>query len=168
MRKVLHKCIDCFRSRPVSVQQLMGDLPENRVTCSRAFLNGGIDYGRLYLKLNRNKTCKAYICLFEHLCMSTKAIHLEPVSDLSTLGFIKSLNDSLLVKESMRTFILTTAATSKARIMICMRYMISWLNNLINRTLIIFALNKQSSGTLFPSHGWTMGDENQVCKNALA
>ncbi|XP_024877038.1 uncharacterized protein LOC112457935 [Temnothorax curvispinosus] len=29
VRKVLHKCIVCFRSRPVSAQHVMGDLPES-------------------------------------------------------------------------------------------------------------------------------------------
>ncbi|XP_046749846.1 uncharacterized protein LOC124413362 [Diprion similis] len=90
IRKVLHKCIVCFRSRPVSARHFMGDLPVSRLDNTRAFLNVGIDYGGPFnLKLSRNKTCKAYISLF--VCMSTKAIHLELVSDLSSAAFLNAL-----------------------------------------------------------------------------
>ncbi|XP_071651700.1 uncharacterized protein [Temnothorax longispinosus] len=68
----------------------MGDLPESRVTPKRAFFNVGIDYaGPFIIKLSRNKTCKAYLCLF--VCMSTRAIHLELVPDLTTPAFLNAL-----------------------------------------------------------------------------
>ncbi|XP_011859402.1 PREDICTED: uncharacterized protein LOC105556902 [Vollenhovia emeryi] len=90
VKKVLHGCIVCFRSRPTPAQQVMGDQPDKRVTCHRAFLNVGLDYGGpFYLKLSRNKTCKAYFCLF--ICMSTKAMHLELTTDLTTHAFINAL-----------------------------------------------------------------------------
>jgi len=38
VKKVLHGCIVCFRSRPISAQ-IMGDLLVTRVTYHRAFLN---------------------------------------------------------------------------------------------------------------------------------
>lgn len=71
----------------------MGDLPHDRVSNSRPFLNVGVDYcGPLHIKekrfRNRNKI-KVYIAIF--VCMATKAVHLEVVSDLSTEAFIASL-----------------------------------------------------------------------------
>ncbi|XP_018368312.1 PREDICTED: uncharacterized protein LOC108764524 [Trachymyrmex cornetzi] len=69
----------------------MGDLPESKVTPkSRAFGHTGVDYaGSFSIKISRNKSGKAYLCLF--VCMTTKAIHLELVSDLSTEMFLNAL-----------------------------------------------------------------------------
>lgn len=68
----------------------MGDLPATRITNSRPFLNVGIDYGGPFIvKISRNKTDKAYMCVF--VCFSTRAVHLELVVDLSTVAFIRAL-----------------------------------------------------------------------------
>ncbi|XP_055922811.1 uncharacterized protein LOC129953595 [Eupeodes corollae] len=68
----------------------MGDLPSQRISQSRPFSNTGCDYaGPFNIKLSKGrnpKTSKAYICLF--VCMATKAIHLELVSDLTSEAFL--------------------------------------------------------------------------------
>lgn len=90
VRNVLHKCIICFRQRPKNLQQIMGNLPSVRVNPSRAFLNVGVDYGGPFaIKLSRNKSTKAYLCLF--VCLVTRAIHLELASDLTTNAFLNAL-----------------------------------------------------------------------------
>ena len=69
----------------------MGELPLCRVnaTC-KAFRRVGVDYGGpLFVKTSKGRgirKTKAYICLF--LCLVTKAIHIELVSDLSTNLFL--------------------------------------------------------------------------------
>ncbi|XP_043474298.1 uncharacterized protein LOC122506270 [Leptopilina heterotoma] len=90
IRNVLRKCILCFRLKPTCPTQLMGELPKERVTPSRVFAHTGLDYaGPFAIKISRNKTSKAYLCLF--VCMATKAVHLELVPDLTTNGFLNSL-----------------------------------------------------------------------------
>jgi len=90
VKDVLRKCVVCFRAKPPMLQQRMGDLPATRITTSRSFLNTGIDYGGPFtIKISRNKTDKAYICIF--LCFTTRAIHLELVVDLTTPAFIRAL-----------------------------------------------------------------------------
>uniref|UniRef100_A0A182WG73 DUF5641 domain-containing protein n=1 Tax=Anopheles minimus TaxID=112268 RepID=A0A182WG73_9DIPT len=37
-RRVIHSCISCFRCRPTTLEQLMGDLPRERVTPTMPFL----------------------------------------------------------------------------------------------------------------------------------
>lgn len=69
----------------------MGELPPCRVTStSRAFIHTGVDYaGPVLVRLSSGrgrKSHKAYIALF--ICMTTKAIHLEVVSDYTTSAFI--------------------------------------------------------------------------------
>lgn len=72
----------------------MGDLPEIRVNPYAVFLNVGTDYGGSFLLKDRQtrgaKIIKAYICLF--VCMSTKAIHIELVSQLTTEAFLAAFN----------------------------------------------------------------------------
>lgn len=93
VRKVIRTCVTCSRLNPSKVQYLMGELPIHRVSQCRAFYNVGIDFCGPFLlrdRLTRNfKKIKAYVCLF--VCLSTRAVHLELVSDLSTDAFIASL-----------------------------------------------------------------------------
>ncbi|XP_013193342.2 uncharacterized protein LOC106137125 [Amyelois transitella] len=86
----IHKCLTCARQRANNTQQLMGDLPESRVTPARPFSRCGVDFAGPVHVLNHKgrgaKTGKAYICIF--ICMAVKAIHLELVSDLTSSAFI--------------------------------------------------------------------------------
>lgn len=86
----MHKCIVCFRTRAKPAEQLIGDLPASRVTPLPPFAKSAVDYaGPFSIKLSRNKTGKAYLCVF--VCFVTKAVHLETVSDLSTTAFLNTL-----------------------------------------------------------------------------
>ncbi|XP_055914024.1 uncharacterized protein LOC129947450 [Eupeodes corollae] len=93
IRHYIYKCLNCFRLKRIKQQQLMGSLPEKRLHPSRPFLHCGVDYaGPIKIRLNKGrgaKTSKGYIALY--VCFSTKAIHVEMVSDLTTDAFIASL-----------------------------------------------------------------------------
>ncbi|XP_034944084.1 uncharacterized protein [Chelonus insularis] len=84
------RCFECARQRGIRAQQLMGQLPQSRITPSRPFSHTGIDYaGPFTIKTSSGrgaKTRKAWVCVF--VCMSTSAVHLEAVSDYSTEAFI--------------------------------------------------------------------------------
>lgn len=93
VRAVLYKCITCTRERATILQELMGDLPASRITkVERPFIHTGVDYaGPIQVRTAKgrgHKSHKAYISLF--ICMTTKAIHLELVSDYSSNAFIAS------------------------------------------------------------------------------
>lgn len=90
----VHKCIECFKNRPVLMNQIMADLPSARVVGNlKPFTNCAIDYtGELITKFNKGKgakSVKSYASIF--VCMSTKAIHIELVSDLTADAFIAAL-----------------------------------------------------------------------------
>lgn len=93
VRSVLRKCIICFRANPSCIYNKMGDLPTPRVTPTRAFSICGVDYAGPFMikdsKFRNRKFIKCYICIF--ICFSTKAAHLELVSDLTTDGFLNAL-----------------------------------------------------------------------------
>ncbi|XP_018359704.1 PREDICTED: uncharacterized protein LOC108758957 [Trachymyrmex cornetzi] len=73
----------------------MGDLPKERVTgYIRPFAISGVDYaGPIFIRESRRRgrhpTFKAYIALF--ICLNTRAIHLELVTDLTTEAFLAAL-----------------------------------------------------------------------------
>ncbi|GFW85163.1 integrase catalytic domain-containing protein [Trichonephila clavipes] len=71
----------------------MGDLPESRVCPSSVFQRTGIDFAGPFLirssKGRGSRNTKCYICVF--VCLATKAIHLEVVSDLTSKAFIACL-----------------------------------------------------------------------------
>ncbi|XP_067208465.1 uncharacterized protein [Linepithema humile] len=93
VRKVVHECVVCFKARPRASKTIMGNLPSARVTSSRPFDNVGVDYcGPVLIKEGKRrnaKTSKAWICIF--ICMATKAVYIELVSDLSSEGFLNAL-----------------------------------------------------------------------------
>ncbi|XP_055633586.1 uncharacterized protein LOC129773936 [Toxorhynchites rutilus septentrionalis] len=91
-RHTVHSCISCFRCRPSVVEQIMGDLPAERVTPTLPFLNTGVDLcGPFkFRKLRKSPPTKCYVATF--VCLVTKAIHIELVYDLSTAAFIAALH----------------------------------------------------------------------------
>lgn len=113
IRSRLSKCITCFKARPVGVQPMMGDLPQIRFREGRPFLNVGVDFGGPFsIKESRRrgaKVLKAYLCLF--ICLSTKAVHLEVVSDLSSDAFLAAL-DRFLARRGLCSCILSDNGTN--------------------------------------------------------
>ena len=92
-REVCRQCKVCRKAAPKPQPQLLGQLPEERVSTTPAFNSTGLDFaGPFTLKKGHTRKpvhIKAYICLF--VCLSTKAIHLEVISDLTTPAFLGGL-----------------------------------------------------------------------------
>lgn len=91
-RKVVHRCLICFRHRPLLYQQIMGNLPAKRVQPARPFVISGVDFcGPVWVhyKHRGQRPSKAYIAVF--VCFATKATHLELVTNLSADTFIGAL-----------------------------------------------------------------------------
>ncbi|XP_055633802.1 uncharacterized protein LOC129774129 [Toxorhynchites rutilus septentrionalis] len=90
-RKTCRACVECVRARPVPLHQMMGQLPADRLKPNPPFSITGIDYaGPISIVSRRTRgavSSKGYIALF--ICFSTRAVHLEAVSDLTTSAFIR-------------------------------------------------------------------------------
>ncbi len=112
VRKILHSCTTCRRIQGQSYgAPETGQLPEFRVKGSSAFSAVGIDFaGPLYVKNKSNTLDKVYLVIFT--CGTTRAIHLELVSDLSTNSFLLCLKrfvgrrgtPNLIVTDNAKTF----------------------------------------------------------------
>lgn len=94
IRKRLRQCVSCFKASPKPLQPSMGDLPKPRLVGTKPFSHVGIDFaGPFMVKaalLRRIQATKGYLCIF--VCMATRAVHLELVSDLSTALFLAALD----------------------------------------------------------------------------
>ena len=93
VRSITRQCITCKRHSIHPQDQLLGQLPSERVSFSSPFERSGVDYaGPFQVKyghVRKPTVIKAYLCLF--VCLAVKAVHLEVVSDLTTEAFIAAL-----------------------------------------------------------------------------
>lgn len=93
VKGIISTCPICFRLRMKGSEQLMASLPTIRTTPAKAFLNVGVDYaGPVIIRSNLGRAprlTKAWIAVF--VCLVTRAIHLELVSDATTAAFIAAL-----------------------------------------------------------------------------
>ncbi|GFV76149.1 integrase catalytic domain-containing protein [Trichonephila clavipes] len=114
-RKTIHDCIACFRQKHIGVDQLMINLPSERVTPSAPFLNSGMDFcGPFQIKFkNRRKGVfsKVYVAIF--VCLATTAIHLEAVTDLTTEAFVAALKRLCVRRDRISTLISDNATNFK-------------------------------------------------------
>lgn len=93
IKSILHECTTCRRYGQRTMTQQMASLPLDRVDSLQAFETCGIDYaGPIQVRTWKgrgHKSYKAYIAVF--VCMATKAIDLECVSDMTADAFIAAL-----------------------------------------------------------------------------
>jgi len=93
IRSEIGRCVPCTKAREAVAQQQMDQLPAVRISKAKPSFSAGVDCAGSFWVRDQtgcgHKSYKAYICLF--ICMTTKAVHLELVSDLSSAAFIKAL-----------------------------------------------------------------------------
>ena len=89
-KRIVRECVTCCRFKANTHKELMGSLPQERVSYTHPFYSTGVDYAGPFILKNdvarSKKTFKGYVCLF--ICMATKALHLEIVTALSTDAFM--------------------------------------------------------------------------------
>lgn len=93
IRKIIRHCVRCIRFRASPVKYKMADLPKSRLEESAAFSHTGVDFfGPMFIKEKKHRNrgrIKVYGCVF--ICMTTKAVHIEIVSELTTEAFLAAL-----------------------------------------------------------------------------
>ena len=92
----IHKCVKCRRMRRRVEEQRMANLPEERVESSPPFTFCGMDcFGPFRVKEGR-KEHKRYGLLFT--CMSSRAIHIEILDDMTTDSFLNALRCCIAIR----------------------------------------------------------------------
>lgn len=94
VRKLIRSCVVCIRHLQKAKQQKMANLPASRVIPTRPFSVVGVDFtGAFKIKCTKHrshKLLKAYAAIF--VCFSTRAVHIEAVSSLSTEDFLNAFH----------------------------------------------------------------------------
>ena len=84
------RCVICRWWRKLPFDQFMADLPSFRITPGYPFENSSVDYfGPISIRFGRRGRSKGYGAIFT--CMTTRAIHLELATDLTTDVFLMVL-----------------------------------------------------------------------------
>ncbi|XP_046976577.1 uncharacterized protein LOC124542708 isoform X2 [Vanessa cardui] len=93
-KRVTHHCVRCCRIKANTIRPIMGNLPEQRLHLEFPFLDTGVDYaGPIMIADRKGRGCrliKSFICVF--VCLATRAIHLELVSDLTKEAFLAAMS----------------------------------------------------------------------------
>ncbi|XP_051803238.1 uncharacterized protein LOC127533647 [Acanthochromis polyacanthus] len=96
----IKQCVTCRRARRPTETQKMADLPADRVDPSPPFSFCGMDcFGPFMTKQGRKET-KRYGLIFT--CLSSRAIHIEMLEDLTTDAFINALRCFIAIRGAVR------------------------------------------------------------------
>ena len=110
VRNLLRKCVICRKvsGRPYSIPETP-PLPKSRTLCAAPFHVTGVDFtGGLFVRGLGGEE-KVYICLFT--CASTRAVHLEVVTDLSEEKFLQAFRRFVGRKSLPKLMISDNAST---------------------------------------------------------
>ena len=92
-KDVCKDCMVCKRRAPKAMKQMMGQLPAHRVNPALCFQNTGLDYaGPISMKRGNPRKpsiIKGYLAIF--ICLATRAVHIEVVSDQTTNSLVAAL-----------------------------------------------------------------------------
>ncbi|XP_036340597.1 uncharacterized protein LOC118749948 [Rhagoletis pomonella] len=100
VKRIASNCVRCFRYKCSPQTQLMGDLPSARCNASPPFMHSGVDFaGPFNIRTTKgrgHRSYKGYVALF--VCLATRAVHLELVSDMTTEAFLAALTRYVSVR----------------------------------------------------------------------
>ena len=96
----IYKCVQCRRQRRPTEGQKMTDLPTERVEITPPFTYCGMDCFGPFIVREGRKDLKRYAIIFT--CMSSRAVHIEELDDMTTDAFINALRCFMAIRGPVR------------------------------------------------------------------
>lgn len=88
-KRVVDSCVTCRKQKAKQCQQIMSDLPPERVSPANPFEYTTVDlFGPYIVKDEVRKRVKLKVWAIVFCCMASRAIHTDLVSDQSSEGFL--------------------------------------------------------------------------------
>ena len=104
---ILKECLTCKLLRGVEASQLMSDLPPERLSDVAPFDHVGLDvFGPYHVKQGKTTrrttgTAKQFVLLIN--CLSSRAIHLEPLECMDTTAVMNAIRRFVAIRGPCRT-----------------------------------------------------------------
>lgn len=90
VKKIIHRCTICHRLNAKPVYPKMADVLPDRMRMTYAWASCALDFGGPFVtkesNLRKSTRHKTYICVF--VCLTSRAIHIEMVTDLTCDAFL--------------------------------------------------------------------------------
>ena len=104
---IIHKCVRCRKLRGSLQYQQMADLPSDRVKIGAPFTSVGVDvFGPWSVVTRRTRggqaNSKRWAVLFT--CLTTRAVHIELVEEMSSSSFINALRRFISIRGKVTEF----------------------------------------------------------------
>lgn len=104
---VIHRCVTCRKLRGRLEVQHMADLPPDRIEPTPPFTNVGVDaFGPWTVVHRRTRggcaNSKRWAILFT--CLTTRAIHIEVVDEMSSSAFINAVRRFIAIRGKVKLF----------------------------------------------------------------
>ena len=99
VKSVQNKCIKCKAMRKIKNEQIMGELPVDRLKPAPPFFNTSLDFFGPFLvrgETNKRSRGKAYGIIYN--CLLSRAVHIELSTDYSTNGFLIALRRFMSIR----------------------------------------------------------------------
>ena len=107
IRSLVNTCVTCRKLRARPTEQLMSDLPKDRLEETSSFTHVGIDvFGPFYIhdgKNTRRTSASKKIWAIIFVCLPSRAIHLEPLYGMDTSSFRNALSRFISIRGTCRT-----------------------------------------------------------------
>ena len=101
VQRIIYNCVKCRNMRGRFCQQIIADLPKDRVNEAPPFTYCGVDLFGPFLLKERQSEMKRYETLFT--CLASRAVHIEVVTSMETDSFIMVLQMVIARRENIRT-----------------------------------------------------------------
>lgn len=107
IQSFIHRCVTCRKLRGTLEIQKMADLPSDRLEPGPPFCNVGIDaFGPWHVVTRKTRggsaQSKRWAILFS--CLTTRAVHIEVVEEMSSSAFINALRRFVAIRGKVKIF----------------------------------------------------------------
>ncbi|XP_060561050.1 uncharacterized protein LOC132720844 [Ruditapes philippinarum] len=107
VRAMIYECVKCRKLRGKAGTQIMSELPEDRVSPGPPFTSVGVDvFGpwNIVARRTRGGTSNTKRWAVLYTCLTTRAIHIEVIEELSTSSFINATRRFIAIRGPVRLF----------------------------------------------------------------